>query len=127
MMVTKQAGLSGTIRLFFALPCFRADTIHLVGDFNAWQPGATPLRLCKRGWCVGIELPVGCAYRYRYLLNGCRWLNDWHADGYLPNIHGGDDSVVVTLLPHEMDGVEVICPYDGLPCSLLRPLIFRHS
>lgn len=116
MMLTKEPGHPGSVRVLFSLPCFQAESIHVVGDFNAWIPGATPLRPCEYGWCVVLELPVGWAYRYRYLVNGSRWLNDWHADRYVPNTHGGDDSVVVTLLPHEMEGVEVVCPYDGHPC-----------
>ncbi|NJN66757.1 MAG: glycoside hydrolase family 13 [Chloroflexaceae bacterium] len=115
-MLTKEPGHSGTVRVTFSLPGFRAESIHVVGDFNNWAPGAAPLCPCEHGWCIGMELPVGCAYRYRYLVDGSRWLNDWNADGYVPNSYGGDDSVVVTLLPHEMEGVEVLCPYDGQPC-----------
>ncbi len=115
-MLTKQLGHLGTVRVRFSLPGFRARSIDVVGDFNAWTPGATPLRPCEQGWWVEMELPVGCAYRYRYLVDGNHWLNDWHADHYVPNDDGGDDSVVVTLLPHEMEQVEIICPYDGYPC-----------
>ncbi len=116
MMLTKEAGQPGTVRVIFSLPCFSVESIFVVGDFNEWKKGATPLRRCEQEWCVELELPVGCAYRYRYLVDESRWINDWEADRYLPNMFGGDDSVVVTLLPHEMEGVEVICPYDGQPC-----------
>lgn len=125
MMLTKVLGHLGTIRVMFSLPCFCADSIYVVGDFNEWTPGATPLHRCMDGWCAEIELPAGCAYRYRYLVNNHRWLNDWHADCYVPNREGGDDSVIVTLLPHEMAGVEIICPYDGQPC--MYELEVKHT
>ena len=49
-------------------------------------------------------LPPGRAYRFRYLLDGHRWENDWDADAYVPNGFGSDDSVVdltalATVLP----------------------------
>jgi hypothetical protein len=127
MMLTKERGQSETIRIIFSLPCFCAETISVVGDFNGWAPGATPLRPCEQGWYAEVELPVGCAYRYRYLVNKSRWLNDWHADHYIPNACGGDDSVVVTLLPHEMDGIEVCCPYDGQPCPHALQVIYQDG
>ena len=33
--------------------------------------------------------------RYRYLLDEERWENGWHADGYVPNPYGSEDSLVV--------------------------------
>ena len=41
-----------------------------------------------------VVLDAGRAYRFRYLLDGQRWDNDWAADAYQPNDFGGDDSVV---------------------------------
>jgi hypothetical protein len=41
-----------------------------------------------------IALSPGRAYRFRYLLDGERWENDWAADAYVPNEFGGDDSVI---------------------------------
>ena len=39
-------------------------------------------------------MAVGRRYRFRYLLDGRRWENDWEADDYVDNDHGGQDSVV---------------------------------
>ena len=41
-----------------------------------------------------VDLDAGRAYRFRYLIDGQRWDNDWAADAYVPNDFGGDDSVV---------------------------------
>ena len=46
------------------------------------------------GFSVTIELDAGRVYRFRYLLDGQRWDNDWAADAYVRNDFGGDDSVV---------------------------------
>jgi 1,4-alpha-glucan branching enzyme len=75
---------------------------HVVGDFNDWSTTATPLNLSEEGWCVSLELDAGRSYQYRYLVDG-KWFNDWKADGYEPNEHGGDNSVVVTVPHYERD------------------------
>jgi len=41
-----------------------------------------------------ISLKPGRRYRFRYLLDGERWENDWAADAYVSNPFGSDDSVV---------------------------------
>ena len=41
-----------------------------------------------------ISLKPGQQYRFRYVLDGKRWENDWAADAYLPNPFGTEDSVV---------------------------------
>ncbi len=46
------------------------------------------------GFSLTVDLDAGRIYRFRYLLDGQRWDNDWAADAYVPNSFGGDDSVV---------------------------------
>ncbi len=41
-----------------------------------------------------LSLDPGRSYRFRYLLDGTCWENDWSADGYQPNPFGSEDSVV---------------------------------
>jgi hypothetical protein len=45
------------------------------------------------GFSVQLTLAAG-THRFRYLLDGVRWENDWEADDYEPNDFGGDDSVL---------------------------------
>ena len=95
-MIMKRPGPAGKIRVTFALPsAIWADTIFLVGDFNNWDQRATPLRQTDVGWRVTLDLDAGSTYQYRYLHNDTEWLNDWNADGYATNAHGGDNSVVI--------------------------------
>jgi 1,4-alpha-glucan branching enzyme len=69
-----------------------------VGDFNDWNETATPMMrdLSAGLWRVRLELDRGREYQFRYLVDGSTWHNDWHADRYVPNIHGSDNSVVET-------------------------------
>lgn len=97
-MITKMLSDYGKVRVTFSMPAaIWADTIYLVGDFNGWSSHATPLRLSDECWSVSLELEADQEYQYRYLVNGSEWYNDWQADRYEPNEHGGDNSVVVTL------------------------------
>jgi len=72
--------------------------VHLAGDFNQWDERGLPLGVIngRQVWQVKLELDRGAAYQFRYLVNQETWHNDWHADGYVPNIHGSDNSVVIT-------------------------------
>jgi 1,4-alpha-glucan branching enzyme len=68
----------------------------IVGDFNKWDTKATPLKRMRNGdFSVTLELEKGREYRFRYLIDNVKWENDWHADKYLPNAFGCDDSVVI--------------------------------
>ena len=40
------------------------------------------------------ELEAGRRFKFRYLVDGKEWLNDWHADDHLENPYGSFDSVV---------------------------------
>ena len=69
---------------------------QLVGDFNGWSRSATPLRREGAWFTAEVDLEPDRTYRYRYLLDGDRWENDWSADAYAPNPWGSEDSVVRT-------------------------------
>jgi len=72
------------------------ERVYLAGEFNDWDPVATPMRRGKGGaFRVMVELEPGRAYEFRYLVNGEHWCNDWHADAYAPSGLGEDNCVVV--------------------------------
>ena len=83
-------------RVTFDLPVHvQAQTAHLCGEFNEWDKSTHPLKRKKDGsFSLTISLRPGASYRFRYLLDGERWENDWAADGYVPNEFGTEDSVV---------------------------------
>ena len=73
-----------------------AGTAHVVGDFNHWEPSATPMKKLKDGsFTATITLTKNNEYQFRYLLDGERWENDLNADKYVSNEYGSENSVVV--------------------------------
>ena len=66
----------------------------IVGDFNAWSPGDHEMTRVGDTWTLTVPLATGRTYRFRYLIDGDRWENDWDADDYSDNAYGGQDSVV---------------------------------
>jgi hypothetical protein len=100
-MIKSKAG-KGKARITFTVdPQVGAQVAAVCGDWNGWSPGADVMRPDgEGGFSLTVELAVGRAYRFRYLLDGHRWENDWAADAYKPNDFGADDSVVdLTALP----------------------------
>ncbi len=72
-----------------------ASSILLVGDFNNWQLGETPLKKAKTGiWSVSLDLETGKEYQFRYLIDGTIWENDPEADKYVPSGLGSENSVL---------------------------------
>jgi hypothetical protein len=45
-------------------------------------------------YSVTVSLDPGQSYRFRYLLDGQRWENDWDADAYVANQYGTEDSLI---------------------------------
>jgi 1,4-alpha-glucan branching enzyme len=87
----------GFVRVTFELPSnMWAERVNIVGEFNEWDTTATPMRRSRAdaNWKASIELKSGNRYRFRYLVDGREWLNDWHADDHMENPYGSYDSVV---------------------------------
>ena len=88
---------NGRVRVVFRLPRIdSANRISVVGEFNDWDSTATPMsrRSPEADWTATLELEAGLRYRFRYLLDGKKWLNDWYADDYEDNAFGTSDSVL---------------------------------
>jgi len=76
-----------------------AEGACVIGEFNDWSTSAHPMQRDVTGFVCRIRLPVGRTHRFRYLVDGHRWENDWNADAYVPNEFGGDDSVIDLTAP----------------------------
>lgn len=75
-----------------------ARTVHVVGDFNGWDTGATPMVKLKRGaFSVIVDLEKGREYQFRYLLNGTDWVNDSGADHYVTTPYGDENNCVIVV------------------------------
>lgn len=83
-------------RVTFELPPdVNAQTACLCGEFNEWEQASHPMERREDGsFTLTLSLQPERRYRYRYLLDGERWENDWAADAYEPNPFGSEDSVV---------------------------------
>jgi len=72
-----------------------ARSVAILGEFNNWNADAHPLaRRAEGDFAVTLDLEAGRAYRFRYVIDGWKFENDWFADRYEPNPYGGEDSVV---------------------------------
>ncbi len=96
MLLKSYSKTGAKCRVTFKLPAdANAETAAICGEFNEWNIEADPMKKLKDGSFSGvISLDAGNSYRFRYLLDGERWENDWEADEYLPNEHGTEDSVI---------------------------------
>ncbi len=73
----------------------KAQKVTIVGDFNNWDKETTCLQKVNNGdFTITLELDPGKEYRFRYLIDGKIWENDWRADKYVKNPYGIEDSVV---------------------------------
>ncbi len=72
-----------------------AEAVSLVGDFNDWNPSATPMELVddSRVWSVTVALVEG-RYRYAFLVDGETWLRDPSAPPAQDDEFGRPGSVV---------------------------------
>jgi 1,4-alpha-glucan branching enzyme len=94
-VIDKHPGRDSQAIVVFRLPpMVRADRVCVVGDFNGWSTSAHPMRQGPEGFVAEISMETDRVHRFRYLLDGERWANDWAADDYVPNDFGGDDSVI---------------------------------
>jgi len=81
----------------FVLTAANAVRISIVGDFNDWDPAATPLqRVDGQGWWVVVNLRPG-RYRYSFVVDGTRWIADPSAPRAADNDFGTENSVVTIL------------------------------
>jgi hypothetical protein len=94
--VIKSRAAKGKAKVTFTIdPRVDAQAAAVCGEWNDWSADAGVMhRDAEGGFSVTVGLDAGRAYRFRYLLDGHRWDNDWAADAYVRNDFGGDDSVV---------------------------------
>lgn len=97
MIFKKRSADPGKVTVHFEIPgTIWAEQINLVGDFNGWNLENLSFRHDRAGnWVIELDLEVGREYRFRYLLGGREWRDEWQADKFVPNDYGSYDSIVV--------------------------------
>jgi 1,4-alpha-glucan branching enzyme len=78
MIKTSKPRRDGLVRVTFTLPMGEpAAAVSVVGDFNAWNPFAHPLRVrANRTRSASVSVPSGSTLRFRYLAEGGHWFDD---------------------------------------------------
>lgn len=86
---------SGRSVVQFVLFAPAAQSVALVGDFNDWDPTATPLLTAQPGgaWSVALPLAPG-RHRYAFIVDGTQWLADPGAPPAPDDDFGSPNSIV---------------------------------
>jgi Carbohydrate-binding module 48 (Isoamylase N-terminal domain). len=99
MPLTKRFSKDKTVcKVGFSLPAEMAggaQKLFLAGEFNAWKPAM--MRKTKGVFSLGVELPTGASYQYRFVTDAGEWLNDPEADCYVYSTFADADNSVVML------------------------------
>lgn len=85
-----------TIKLVqFMLVAPEARTVSVVGDFNDWDPAATPLREAADAgvWTITVPLTAG-RHQYVFMVDGNRWTPDPAAPTAVEDDFGMPNSVI---------------------------------
>lgn len=80
---------SGEREIRFQCVAPRAQSVCLVGAFNAWSPTATPMEVGQTDeWHASVKLPPGI-YEYKYIVDGI-----WCCEpGFADEHYTGEDAV----------------------------------
>ncbi len=81
--------------VFRIAPQFGGRYADLAGDFTAWAPIAMD-RLPSGGFWLTLRLERGRRWRYRFLLDGERWMNDPNVCEFVTEPSSGRVSVLRT-------------------------------
>lgn len=84
------------MKVTFAIPedGMNGRALAVVGDFNGWDPMATPLRRAGHLRTATVSLPAGGRFTFRYLAEGGRWFDDDDVADSQPNPFRGQDGVL---------------------------------
>jgi hypothetical protein len=71
-----------------------ASSVAIVGDFNDWEEGGSPLRRESAGvWAITIPLAPG-RYHYTFVVDGTKWVADPLAPRTIEDDFGRPNSVI---------------------------------
>jgi Carbohydrate-binding module 48 (Isoamylase N-terminal domain) len=84
----------GAVRFTVLAP--GAQQVFLVGSFNGWTKGATPMKIAAGSalWSVDIPLKEG-EYTFMYLIDGARWMTPPLAQDFVIDGFGQTNGVVI--------------------------------
>ena len=88
--------VTGEVRVLFEVQFDgHSGRLAVVGDFNGWDPTATPLVRHGRLLQAIVTIRAGLRYEYRYFAaEDWRWLSDNDEYGYEPQRRAADNNVL---------------------------------
>jgi 1,4-alpha-glucan branching enzyme len=93
-MITRERKRDGSVKVTFSLPHAELDgKVSVVGDFNDWDPAATPMRKRGETRSASVVLDPG-RYAFRYVTDGGRWIDEDGADGFEANEFGSANAIL---------------------------------
>ncbi len=86
--------MAGGVRFTVLAP--GAKQVFLVGSFNGWIKGATPMNIVNGSalWTVDVPLKAG-EYTFMYLIDGVRWVTPPLAEDFVTDGFGQTNGVVI--------------------------------
>ncbi len=81
-MLKRQKTKTGAVKVTFALPLDQTpEAVSVAGDFNGWDPLATPLKKRSNGTrSASIEIEQGTTVQFKYLADGGHWFTETETD-----------------------------------------------
>lgn len=87
---------SSLVQFGFAAP--HASSVALVGDFNDWDPKATPLRAASTGGVWSVEVPIQPGrHLYAFVVDGTVWRPDPAAPQATGEDYGEPNSALTVI------------------------------
>ena len=78
----------------FVLEVPDAQSVHVAGDFNDWQPEFALADPDGDGvWSGRVMLPPG-VHKYMFVIDGETWMTDPHAERYVEDRFGNQNAVI---------------------------------
>jgi hypothetical protein len=73
----------------------KAGAVSLAGEFNGWDPGQTHFSRTDGGvWRAEIDPPAPGDYRYKFVIDGKRWIDDPANACKVDDGYGGFNSLI---------------------------------
>ena len=85
---------NAAVRVQFVLVAPDAKSVAVVGDFNDWNPSATPLESARGMWSSEEVVTAG-RHDYAFVIDGTRWIADPSAPRAPADELGGGYSVLI--------------------------------
>ena len=96
--IARTASGSPLVQFGFVAP--HASSVALVGDFNNWDPKATPLRAASTGGVWSVEVPIQPGrHLYAFVVDGTVWRPDPAAPQASGEDYGEPNSALTVAEP----------------------------